>query len=138
METFAQRLIRLLERKNNNNQSELARFVGVSPQAVQKWAAGKGQPRGDNLTRTAEFFGISKAGLLFGDENTGHFHPEPQGEKTAKLVQSHDVASEPSADEMLQMMSLFKNSRVEVRQLLLDTAKAMIDAVESAAINQVN
>lgn len=57
---------RLLAEKNGGNQSELARFVGVSPQAVQKWVAGGAEPRGKNLEMAAEFLAVSPAYLKFG------------------------------------------------------------------------
>lgn len=48
------------------NQSVLARFVGVSPQAVQQWVAGETTPRGKNLAKIAEFFGVSPSIVQFG------------------------------------------------------------------------
>lgn len=48
------------------NQSILARFVGVSPQAVQQWVAGATAPRGKNLTKVADFFELSPAVIQFG------------------------------------------------------------------------
>lgn len=45
------------------NQSELARILGVTPQAVQKWEAG-GAPRGDRLLKIAVALGVSVADLL--------------------------------------------------------------------------
>jgi phage repressor protein C with HTH and peptisase S24 domain len=66
MENMATRLTRLLDIKNGGNQSELARFCGVTPQAVQKWIAGQTEPRGANLERAAEFLGVSQSELKFG------------------------------------------------------------------------
>lgn len=67
---MSDRITEALQRKNGGNQSELARFVGVSPQAVQKWVAGESEPRGDNLLKAAEFLAVSPAYLKFGtDEN---------------------------------------------------------------------
>lgn len=64
---MANRIAEALEKKNGGNQSEMARFVGVSPQAVQKWIAGDSEPRGKNLDLAAEFLGVSPAVLKFGD-----------------------------------------------------------------------
>jgi phage repressor protein C with HTH and peptisase S24 domain len=64
---MSNRIAEALERKNGGNQSEMARFVGVSPQAVQKWIAGESEPRGKNLERAADFLGMSPAALKFGD-----------------------------------------------------------------------
>src|SRR5438105_3233157 len=70
MSTVATRIAEALGKKNSGNQSELARFVGVSPQAVQKWIAGATEPRGKNLKKAAEFLGASAAFLKFGEEAT--------------------------------------------------------------------
>ena len=43
---MAKRISDLLQAKNGGNQSELARYVGVSPQAVQQWISGETSPRG--------------------------------------------------------------------------------------------
>jgi phage repressor protein C with HTH and peptisase S24 domain len=66
METMANRIERYLAEKNGGNQSEMARFVGVSPQAVQKWVAGLAEPRGKNLDLAAEFLGVTASELKFG------------------------------------------------------------------------
>jgi phage repressor protein C with HTH and peptisase S24 domain len=70
METMAIRIEQLLADKNGGNQSEMARFIGVSPQAVQKWVAGGSEPRGKNLEMAAEFLGVSPAYLKFGDPSS--------------------------------------------------------------------
>jgi phage repressor protein C with HTH and peptisase S24 domain len=66
METMANRIETLLAAKNGGNQSEMARFVGVTPQAVQKWISGGSEPRGRNLELAAEFLGVTPAALKFG------------------------------------------------------------------------
>ena len=66
METMANRIETLLAAKNGGNQSEMARFVGVTPQAVQKWIAGVAEPRGKNLELAATFLGVTPSTLKFG------------------------------------------------------------------------
>lgn len=63
---MAKRLTDLLQAKNGGNQSEMARYIGVTPQAVQKWMAGVTEPRGKNLEMAAEFLGVTPAHLKFG------------------------------------------------------------------------
>jgi len=63
---MANRIETLLAAKNGGNQSEMARFVGVTPQAVQKWISGGSEPRGRNLELAAEFLGVTPAALKFG------------------------------------------------------------------------
>jgi phage repressor protein C with HTH and peptisase S24 domain len=63
---MANRLSDLLQAKNGGNQSEMARYIGVTPQAVQKWMSGVTEPRGKNLDMAAEFLGVTPAHLKFG------------------------------------------------------------------------
>lgn len=63
---MATRIEKLLADRNGGNQSEMARYVGVSPQAVQKWVAGESEPRGKNLDLAAQFLGVTPAHLKFG------------------------------------------------------------------------
>jgi len=51
------------------NQSELARALGVSPQAVQGWEAGKSSPRGSRLAALANCLGVSVAWLMVGGDS---------------------------------------------------------------------
>ncbi len=67
MESMGKRIERLLEAKNGGNRSEFARFVGVSPQAVQQWVTNKTSPRNKHLDRSAEFLGVQPAVLRFGN-----------------------------------------------------------------------
>lgn len=67
MESLGQRLARLLAAKGVS-QSELARFVGVSPQSVQLWVKDGTTPKDDKLEKCAMFFGITPSALKFGDE----------------------------------------------------------------------
>lgn len=77
---MATRIEQLLLARNGGNQSEMARHVGVSPQAVQKWVAGDSEPRGKNLDLAAEFLGVTPAHLKFGivmDQHPGAAAPVP-------------------------------------------------------------
>lgn len=66
---MATRLKKLLQLKNGGNQSEMARHVGVTAQAVQKWMSGETVPRGRNLQKAAEFLGVPEQVLMFGSES---------------------------------------------------------------------
>lgn len=65
MSTLPSRIAQAREHKGLN-QSELARAMGVSPQAVQNWESGKASPRGSRLTNLAEVLGVSVQSLLVG------------------------------------------------------------------------
>lgn len=64
MTPFALALRRLFERHPHANQTELARFVGVTPQAVQQWVAGVTQPSPARIEKVAQFFGVRAADLV--------------------------------------------------------------------------
>jgi len=68
---MATRLHALLQAMNGGNQSQFARLLGVTPQAVQKWMAGTTEPRGKNLEAAARFFGVTPAYLKYGLESSG-------------------------------------------------------------------
>jgi transcriptional regulator with XRE-family HTH domain len=68
-EEFASRLKEALERKNGGNQSELARHVGCTPQAVNKWCAGTQFPRDRILRKIGEYLGVTPEYLKFGTPN---------------------------------------------------------------------
>ena len=74
---MANRLEAALIKKNGGNQSEMARFIGVSPQAVQKWISGESEPRGKNLRLASEFLGVPEAILKYG-EGHGNALPGPE------------------------------------------------------------
>lgn len=54
----ADRLNLLLAQKGMTH-AALAGKIGVSRQAVQKWASGSSEPKGTNLIRICQFFGVS-------------------------------------------------------------------------------
>ena len=98
------RIADLLQAKNGGNQSELARFVGVSPQAVQQWVAGETSPRGKNLNKVAEFFGIPPAQVLYGTSGGGAtMRPRAEMEVAGLLQQAGwevEVIGKDSADNL--------------------------------------
>jgi len=65
MNTLAKRLARARECKGLN-QSELARALGLSPQAVQNWESGKSSPRGSRLAEVASVLGVTAEHLITG------------------------------------------------------------------------
>lgn len=82
---MGKRIERLLEKKNGGNQSELAKFVDVSPQAVQQWIAEKTSPRGGNLEKAADFLGVTPAELRFGIEPDAEPAGKPRSVRLVKI-----------------------------------------------------
>lgn len=56
--------IAVLREAKGMNQSELARAVGVSPQAVQKWEGGTSTPRPSKIADIAEALGVEPSALM--------------------------------------------------------------------------
>lgn len=80
MSTLGERIAKKLQIKNGGNQSELARYVGVSSQAVQQWISGDTQPRDKRLEKIAEFLGTTAVALKYGEQHETHgtnFGPAP-------------------------------------------------------------
>lgn len=53
------------------NQSELARLLDISPQAVQKWEAGETLPRGRRMQQLCEALNVGVAELMDGNVSSG-------------------------------------------------------------------
>ncbi|WJM93419.1 helix-turn-helix transcriptional regulator [Pseudomonas brenneri] len=65
MENISARITRARLAKGLN-QSQLARDLGVSPQAVQNWETGKANPKGERLSSLATILGVSVDHLVSG------------------------------------------------------------------------
>ncbi|MCC5636371.1 helix-turn-helix domain-containing protein [Nostoc sp. CHAB 5844] len=62
---FGERFREILNRaKGDRSQSELAKLLGVSSSAVQKWLSGNGFPSSDNLEKIAKAAGLSGVDAL--------------------------------------------------------------------------
>lgn len=53
-------------RERDISQTQLAKAVGVSPQAVQQWCSGKTSPRGNSLAKLADYLKIAPAVIQYG------------------------------------------------------------------------
>lgn len=60
---------RLIEARkaSNLNQSEVARALGVTPQAVQKWEIAETSPRASQYEKLEKVLGRSRQWLMFGE-----------------------------------------------------------------------
>jgi SOS-response transcriptional repressor LexA len=88
MNTIGKRIEHYLNIKNGGNQSELARYCGLSPQAVQKWMADDSEPRGKNLQLAAEFLNVTQVELKFGSQPTSNqnIQQAPLGSRKIPLI----------------------------------------------------
>lgn len=113
---MATRIEQLLLARNGGNQSEMARHVGVSPQAVQKWVAGDSEPRGKNLDLAAEFLGVTPAHLKFGivmDQHQGAAAPVPAGMMRVHAADENDPALTPIMKVTIKVQAGITGFRVE-------------------------
>ena len=83
-ETFANRLTHLI-REHNISHAEIGRIVGVSGQAVGKWAKG-GNIEYDNLKSLAKHFDVNWIWLRYGDDAMISFSERRTGSKARRAV----------------------------------------------------
>lgn len=101
MENMAIRLSELRQEKSKRNkrkvtQSDVAKYLGVTPQAVQKWENGNGAPRkGIHLQKLAEFLETTPQYILFGDEETSSFGKVPLLDELQIQQETQEGSVEP-------------------------------------------
>lgn len=62
-------LFKKLMDRNETNQTELAKYVGYTPQTVSKWYTGKTEPDSKTLKKIANYFNVSTDYLLGNNES---------------------------------------------------------------------
>lgn len=62
--------------RNETNQTELAKYVGYTPQTVSKWYIGKTEPDSKTLKKIANYFNVSIDYLLGNSENVDNIDEE--------------------------------------------------------------
>lgn len=121
MEHISKRIESALLKKNGGNQSELARYVGVTPQAVQKWIAGEAEPKGTNLKLAAEYLGMNEADLRYGSTKG---RKEAPFNVVAQVAEPHQV-DQPTPDEIIELIALFSQSNSRGRSNILSLARSV-------------
>lgn len=91
-ETFASRLSNLIN-ENGISHAEIGRVVGVSGQAVGKWAKG-GNIEFDNLQALANHFGVNWVWLRYGDDAITAFSERRTGSRARRAVIRNIMESE--------------------------------------------
>lgn len=145
------KIIREGREKLDLNQSQLAKLIGVSPQAVQQWESGATQPRGKRLNKIAEILKLPLAQMHFGlplplpqSGQVAETTPLPSGSGKAISGKSSKVAA---AAPVSNREALIKEVANAMRRMsdkdafrLLTISKALIAAeldeeAEEAAID---
>jgi len=65
---FKETFKKLVDR-NDTNQTDLAKYVGFTPQTVSKWYNGKAEPNTETIKKIARYFNVSTDYLLGNDLN---------------------------------------------------------------------
>lgn len=85
MSTFAERLS--AARKDKGwSQSELARIMGLSPQAVQGWESGRSAPRNAKLFTLSQHLGVTVESLM-GEDDPVRDEDSAKGQALIRIVQ---------------------------------------------------
>lgn len=116
------------------NQSELARAVGVTPQAVQKWEAGTSVPRMKKMVEIAQALGINHQkivqayGLLSAEQRLA-------AKISGKSEDRAELAAGLSADEK-RLLRFFRALPEKLRETAIAQIKALAD-LTSKKVNPV-
>lgn len=103
-ETFAARLSGLID-ENNISHAKVGRIVGVSGQAVGKWAKG-GNIEFDNLQALATHFGVNWVWLRYGDDAITAFSERRSGSKVRRAVIKNIMENEERQRLALNAVSI--------------------------------
>ncbi|HGJ5883623.1 helix-turn-helix domain-containing protein [Arsenophonus sp.] len=119
------RIIQVLK-KNGWSQSDLARRLSISPQAIQQWVKGISSPRGTNLKKLSEITGFPPHWFFMDEAEEKASHSNVI--KSAKLSEQHRILIElfeklPESEKNLLIDSLHEKQR-HYDKLLEELAKA--------------
>lgn len=71
--------------KNEKNQSDLIRDLGLSSATVSSWCTGKKLPRMDKIQALADYFGIEKSDLLE-EKKQDDYYLDPESRELAEFL----------------------------------------------------
>lgn len=71
--------------KNEKNQSDLIRDLGLSSATVSSWCTGKKLPRMDKIQALADYFGIEKSDLLE-EKERDEYYLDPESRDLAEFL----------------------------------------------------
>jgi transcriptional regulator with XRE-family HTH domain len=105
------RNIRQLRLENENTQSELAAYLGVTPKTVSFYELGQRFPPHDIICKLADYFGVSTDYLLGRSQIR---NPEEvlntyiSVNETANKYPSHTISSEKSQETESNLLAIFR------------------------------
>lgn len=123
---LAQRIQKLLD-INKRTATDLAVFVGVSPQAAHGWLAGS-EPRGYRKERIAAFFGLTRQELEYAPVLSLNHIP-----KRLSATDASPAFSEQAADLMIEKSLHGMQRSMEYRQGMRDK---ILELISGQALKQ--
>lgn len=132
-------IVKELRLKKGVQQKELALSIGVSQAAVSDWEKNKKNPKGENLRKLAEYFGVDEQFVLgYGLEDPNLFIPEnpkisgiSETEQIVQYVldklnvQTDKTPKAPKTPEARAVSFGMDNLPKEQRELILNMVTAM-------------
>jgi transcriptional regulator with XRE-family HTH domain len=122
---FAARLEAALKTKNGGNQSEMARSIGCTPQAVNKWVKGMQFPRDRVLRKVAGYLNVTPEYLKFG--STPHTPPAPLPPPPMEWILMYVLLEE--ADLLTLYRELSETGRRQLRAAALHAERLPPEAL---------
>jgi len=125
-ENFAARLAKLIQ-EHSLSHAEVGRAVGVSGQAVGKWAKG-GNIEYDNLQALAKLFDVNWIWLRYGDDAMISFSERRTGSKARRAVIKEIMESEERLRRVMDAVSLgaWELDLVSDQWVLSDVAERLL------------
>lgn len=111
--------IRLLRRKNDVTQDQLAAYLGVTPQAVSRWESGICYPDMGTLPAIADYFSVNMDELLCYTNNQKRQREQAYLEQADRLLDS---------DRVVEALEVLRNAMAEMPSsdaIRLETAQVL-------------
>lgn len=93
MKIMLEDVLKEMREKAGLKQSEVAEYVGVTPQTYMKWENGKNEPKASNIKKLAEILKVSETELCRGERFYKEDNPIEFMKKTAQYLNLIDEVS---------------------------------------------
>ncbi|WFD12248.1 helix-turn-helix domain-containing protein [Tepidibacter hydrothermalis] len=121
--------LKMLLKKHNKKQSELASFVGVKPNTVSDWINKGSSPKLDHLCRISEFFNVSLDFLLLGKEisqqsasNISNSAIVQGNHATTLIVRNGETKERELTEQEIELLRIYNGLDIKKQTLLLSAA----------------
>lgn len=93
MKIMLEDVLKEMREKAGLKQSEVAEYVGVTPQTYMKWENGKNEPKASNIKKLAEILKVSETELCRGERFHKEDNPIEFMKKVAQYINLIDEVS---------------------------------------------